>query len=191
MDTDGHGSEGGFLTGVVRPVRGAAISIFAKVRAVWTVRVGSLPGNAVANRVRRSRRLFHRLLASPGRTPAGFTVNSRGWSEARATPPDSRRSGPEPRRGSPDTTLSNRSGNGTTPPGWQALRAPGPGVRSCLAHPRLFTDNPSGVGLANPGSGIRNDCRSVFIRVYRCLPVVSRFGCWLRVAARWPIPLSR
>ena len=55
--------------------------------------------------------------ASPGRTPAGFTVNSRGWGEGRATPPDSRRRAPEPRRGSPGTKPSQGSG-GWDPPRW-------------------------------------------------------------------------
>ena len=56
-------------------------------------------------------------LALMGRTPEGFTVNSRGWSEARATPPDSRRRAPEPRRGSPGTKPSNRSGGWDHPAG--------------------------------------------------------------------------
>ena len=44
---------------------------------------------------------------------------------------------------------------------WQTLRDPFPGVRSGLAHPRLFNDNPprlgTGVGLVNPGADFRND----------------------------------
>ena len=82
------------------------LSIVAKVRAVRTVAAVALPRNTVANRRRWSRGFISLSQASRRRTPAGFTVNSRGWSEARATPPDTRRSAPEPRRGSPGTRPS-------------------------------------------------------------------------------------
>ena len=76
-------------------------SIAPKVRAVRRVAAVFRPRNTGARRGRRSHRLIRLVLTSHGRTPAGFPVNSRGWSEGRATPPDSRRSAPEPRRGSP------------------------------------------------------------------------------------------
>ena len=118
------------------------LSIFAKVRAVSIVLEFSLPGNTIGNRRRRSRRLIHLSLASPGRTPEWFTVNSRGWREARAPPLDCRRSAPEPRRGSPATKPSDSSRDGTTPPGWQASGLPFPGVGSGLAHPRTIQRQP-------------------------------------------------
>ena len=76
-------------------------SIAPKVRAVRRVAAVFRTRNTGARRGRRSHRLIRLVLTSHGRTPAGFPVNSRGWSEGRATPPDSRRSAPEPRRGSP------------------------------------------------------------------------------------------
>ena len=63
-------------------------------------------------RGRWSRGLISPRLASHGRTPAGFTVNSRGWREGRATPPDTRRTAREPRRGSPGATPSTARGMG-------------------------------------------------------------------------------
>ena len=114
-------------------------------------------GKTDANRGHRSLGASSLVLASRGRTPEGFTVNSRGWSEARATPPDTRRSLAEPRRGSPGTRSSTVREDRTTPLGWQAWRPQFPGVRSCLAYPRLFRDNPSGVGAADPGTDFRND----------------------------------
>ena len=139
-------------------IRGVTyLSIFAKVRAVCTVPAASPPSNTVANRGRRSLGLISLVPASQGRTPEGFPVNSRGWREARATPPDTRRSAPEPRRGSPGTRPSAVRGDGTTPPGWQAMKPPFPWVRSCLAHPRLFTENPSRVEMVDPCTDLRAD----------------------------------
>ena len=63
-------------------------------------------------RGRWSRGLISPRLAFPGRTPAGFPLNSRGWREERATPPEPRRTAPEPRRGSPGSTPSTARGMG-------------------------------------------------------------------------------
>ena len=63
-------------------------SIVVKVRAVRPAAAGSLPSNTGAHGGCRSRGQISLSLAFAGRTPAGFPVNSRGWSEGRATPPD-------------------------------------------------------------------------------------------------------
>ena len=82
-------------------------------------------------------------LATRGRTPAGFPVNSRGWSEGRATPPDPAVALMNPGGVLPPQGRHEFAGMGP-PRRVAALRLRYPGVRSCLAHPRLFTDNPSG-----------------------------------------------
>ena len=133
------------------------VSMVVKVHAHCAVATVSPPRSIGAQRGRWSCGSISPRLASRRRTPAGFPSNSRGWRAGRATPPDIRRTALEPRRGSPGTTSSNRSRDGTTPPGWWALRSPIPGVRSFLAHPRLFRDNPSGVGLEDTCTIFRND----------------------------------
>ena len=56
------------------------------------------------------------------RTPEGFSLNSRGWSEERASPPgnpsDETR---EPRRGSPIDWSICVPPDGVTPPGWNDI----------------------------------------------------------------------
>ena len=68
---------------------------------------------------------------------------------------------PPQRSGTPEGFSQSQtvpgSEDGTTPPGWQAMKPPFPGVRSCLAHPRLFTENPSGVETVDPGTDLRAD----------------------------------
>ena len=139
------------------------LSVVPKVRAVRTVTMAtnSLPSNTSTHRGGRSRRIMCLSLASPGRTPAGFPVNSRGWSEGRATPPDPAATILNPGGVLPPPGRPWFRGDGTTPPGWWALRLPFPGVRSCLTHPRLFMDNPSGVGLPDICTNLGNDLERV------------------------------
>ena len=124
------------------------LSIFGKVRAVGTVQVASQPSNTIGNCGDRSRRLVHFSAASHGRTPEGFTVNSRGWSEARATPPDARHSAPEPRRGSPGTGSSAARGMGPPRRGGRHCGCP---FRGCARASRT----PGYLGTTPPGLGCR------------------------------------